>query len=784
MKSKQILILALVFVALIVVVVVSRSSRPGPQTEIKETALAENFEPGQVGYIEFYHGAKPAQKVILEKKDQTWIVPSKYGARADTKRIDSLLNDLRGLSGEARVRDPALFEEFAITQKQAVHLIVRDTGGTEMMHLLLGKAGPDWRSSFVRIAGGNSVYLVNVGLLSRLGVGRPKEGPLTGIEAHRWLDLTLLPGVEADKVVALHLRSPQTELSFERAPGKAEKGSTTPEGVVKEKPGEKGPWKLTTAGIPYAARDRGVDALLKGLLNRRAEDVADPAKEAQYGFEDAKYTATLTFEDKTTKKIVVGRETGKDEREKFYLKIEGDPLPYTVAAYVVERLFEDAGKLLELKVLDIAERDVKSITLDGPEKKIVLERDEKNKWTVREPALPFKETKDAAKRLAEKFLKFEPDDLLNLWKTGEVWVTVSSAYLQLADGGTKEISFSQEIEGTDGDRYAFAEGAKSVFSVRKHTYSQLFPGLTTLFEVELADLNRKDVSTVEVERDGQKFVLKRDPDEGDKWLLEIQGYTFSADRKKVEEIVNYFTSLRPGEVLGKVELAKYGLDKPAVTVKLSDGKETVTIIVGDKEKDGTKYYAAEAESGVVFTIVDKAVETAKVRLSQLAALRIFPLGKDYDSFSLSTAKVSLKAKREEREKDGKKVKVWLETKQLATDEGLTTKRKQLDSDLMRKLIAKVQSSLYATDVLKERPAIYEWIDDWISLGADDENFSLTLHGMRDEKEKARYCTFHGTKDRTPTFAVWFLVRESLLEAIFKEAAKIVESAKLKEPGKK
>ena len=183
MKNKHILILGLVFLILVVVVVVSRSSGPEPQTEIHQDTLVGEFDTGQAGHIEFYHGEKPARKVILKKKNGNWTVPSRFGARADTKRIDKLLAGLPGLSGEARVRELSLFGEFDITEEQAVHLIVRDTGGSEITHLLVGKAGPDWRSGFARKAGGNSVYLVNVALLSLLGVSRPMTGALAGFEA-------------------------------------------------------------------------------------------------------------------------------------------------------------------------------------------------------------------------------------------------------------------------------------------------------------------------------------------------------------------------------------------------------------------------------------------------------------------------------------------------------------------------------------------------------------------------------------------------------------------------
>jgi hypothetical protein len=771
MKSKQILVLVLVFLVLVAVVVAIKRIKSGPRTEIREDTLIKAFEPGQAGFVQFYHGAKPAEKVTLEKKDENWTVPGKYGARADTKRIDNLLGDLRGLKGEVRARKPSLFGDFAITDEQAVHLIVRDTGGSELAHLLIGKAGPDWRSSFVRKAGEDAVYLVNVPLLSRIGVSRPKEGPLAGFEEARWLDLTILPGTDAGKITALHLLSPRRELSFERAAD----GS----GMVKEKSGESGKeglWKLTTPGVDYPVKERGIDSLLRGLMNRRADNVADPVKEKEYGFEEPKYAATLTFEDKSIKKILIGKEIEEDGEKKFYLKVEDGSLPYTVDKYVVERLFEDAKKLLELKVLNLPEKDVEAVTLDAPEKKIVIARGEveKGRWRVVEPELGFKEHKGAAKRLAQKFLTFEPDDLLNRAGASELGEPEYSTVIDLTAGGTRWIDIFGEIEGTDGYRYVRVDGVETVFSVARHTLNQLFPSLVSLLKVTLADLDREALQTVEVERDGQKFTLRENPDEEDKWLLEVYGYTFNADKQKVEEIINYFTNLRPGEVLGKVDFGEYGLDKPAVSVTLTDDRQTATIIVSEKkDKDKTRYYAADAESGVVFTIVDKAVEAAKVKLTHLAAagLRIFPLELEPEAIvirgSVGEYKAHLILGLQEREKGTKKEKVWI----MPGD-------REVDIQLVRKLISSIKLRLLATDITGDMgktlgAASYKHANDCISLRINQQTLILYLYD-RDEKEKMRYCVLDGRKGV-------LAVRQSLLEPIFKLAAKIAESPKVKKP---
>lgn len=767
MKSKQILMLGIVLAALLLVVMVGRLMREPAQTQIEEETLVGKFEPSAVASIEFYHGARPGETVKL-KKDGSWVVPSKYGARADEKRINNLLDDLRGLSGEVRADSEELLGDFGITEDLAVHLIIKDSVGSQITHLLIGKAGPDWRSSFVRSAGSSSTYLVNVGLLSRLGVGRPAEGPVTGIDDALWLDLTIAPGVDWKKATALSLRSPRTELSFKRVVEEGDRKKVDPQTAQ---------WEVTAEGVPYAAQSQGVRGLLRSLENLRAEEVADPAKKDRYAFAQARHIATLTFEDNTTKKILVGKEAPeKDNRKRFYLKVEGERIPLVAAEHVVDRLFENAKKLLKLKVLSLSEKDVKSVALKDPHKALVLSRSRDGRWHVSEPALGFEEQKDAAKRLAKKFLAFEPDDLLNRVRTIPGSGTPEySALIELEKGSTRTISVYGEIEGTDGARYARVDGADTILSVNKHTLKALFPDLTALLRVRLADLDRNMVKTLQVERGKQKFVLRREPCEEcedghehehhDKWTLEILGHTFDANAKKAQGILMYFAAIWPNEVLGTGDFSKYGLDKPVLTVTASDGKKTATILVGKKEE--TRYYAAQKENRIVFTIVDKGVETAMAKLSELATLRLFPAKEVPDSVKVHSSKVSLTAKRTEIVKDDRKVKVWAVPAR--------TELNELNSDLMAKLISEI-SRLKATDIIEKIPEKYHRRrTDFIALGMDGKTYKLQLHA-RNIKEKTRYCLLEENEGA-------FVVKESRLKPIFKEAVKLTTDTPRRSPKK-
>ncbi len=756
MKGRQLLILGGVLVALVIIGLVAKFAGTKEPGGLDEDILIEKFEPEKVAAIEFYHGASPAKKVLLEKKDSKWVVPAKHDAPADAKRIDEILKDLQGLGGEIRAREPSLFDQFEITQEQAIHLLLRGSSGSEMLHLLIGKSGGDWNSSFARKAGSNTIFVVDKPLLSRLGINQPKSGQLSGIDEMRWVDLLILPEFKWEKVTTLDLRSPRTELSFERVQSEKKE--------EKAKPGQETPsWKVTTSGIDYAADDKGIKSLLQGLGMRRADDIADPAKEEEYGFEQATHAATLTFEDKSSKKILIGKMTEKEGRKQYYLKVEGSRLPFMVAGYIVDRLFEHAGKLLAMNVLDIPEKEIKSIAVQAPETEVVIEREGAGKWRVARPELDFEEREGTAKQMADKVRVFKPDDLYN---RGEAAFPEEAEYvviLELKDGKTRKIEFSAETEGTDGSRYARVDGVESVFGVSRNTFDRLCPRATRLLNIILVDVQRQHLRTIEVAREKQKFILRRDAKQ--EWHLDAYGISYNADLEKTSTIRDSFTEIRPDNFIGRADFAQYGLDKPILTVK-SKGRGEATVIVGKKDESGKKYYAAEVESGTIFKMTEEDVKAAQIKLSQLATLRIFPAKGKPDFLKVRGAiaemVANLEARLEEREKEGKKVSIWV------TPEG-----KELDTSQVRRLISKVRA-LLATDI--STGSLMRGKPEEISLGLDGEKHYLSLDLIKYAEEEMYRCQYGHGKGL-------LLVRESLLKPIFELAARIVGPPEIKEPEK-
>jgi hypothetical protein len=762
MKGKQLLILGSVLVVLVVICFVAKYAGKEVPGGLGEDVLVEEFDPGKVAAMEFFHGASPGRKVVLTKEDSKWIVPSKYDAPADAKRIDQVLDDLQGLGGEIRAREPSLFDQFEISEEQAIHLILRDGNDSTIAHLLIGKSGSDWSSSFARNAGANTVFMIDKPLLSRLGISRPKSGPLSGIDEMLWVDLSILPGFKWEEVSALELRSPHTELSFERVQDqkKEEKAKTAQDAPL---------WKVTTPGIEYPADDKGVRSLLQGLAMRRADDIADPAKESEYGFDKPSHIATFTLEDKSTVRILVGGKIEEEGRKQYYLKVEGERLPCVVASYIVDRLFEHAGKLLAMNVLDIPEGEIRSIAMQAPETEVVIEREGTGKWRVVQPALDFEQREGAAKQMSDKLRTLRPDDLFN---RGDVAFPGESEYvltLKLDDDKTRKVELSAEIEGADGARYVRVEGVEHLFGVSRHTFGQLCPPVTRLLNFILADVHRKNLRIMEITREKQTFTLRRDAEH--QWLLDAYGFNYNADHTKVSDIRDSFTEIRPDDFIGRRDFAEYGLDKPVLTVR-SKGRTEATVVVGRKDASGKKYYAGEVGTGIVFKMTEEEVNAGLVRLSQLATLRIFPAGMQPDSLALYVEgdKTSFTGELEEVEKDGKKFKTWV-----------TQEDKELDAKLMRLLIARLQS-LMAADILEDHPEIHEESENYILVDIGKDSYYLILHQLfEDEKEEVRYCTLDKEVDKEQPASIIFLVREKRLKPIYELAAKIEESLQAGKP---
>jgi len=172
--------------------VAQRSQRP---PGIKETLLVSLGHPEwqKVDRLEIFLGSKPQKKLLLVKKRGRWEAfgsssEENYPHPAKGSLIKEFLSDLSRLSGEERVSGKVFFKRFLLTEDKALH-VVGWRGKQEVFHLLVGKRGPSWDSTFVRLKDSEKVYLVRENLLARFEIW--KEHPVSP-SLEPWIDKEVL----------------------------------------------------------------------------------------------------------------------------------------------------------------------------------------------------------------------------------------------------------------------------------------------------------------------------------------------------------------------------------------------------------------------------------------------------------------------------------------------------------------------------------------------------------------------------------------------------------------
>ena len=172
--------------------------------------------------IEIYQG-KEKKGFKLVREDHRWVLLSDFRKPANESLVENFLETLANLSGEERASGKKYFSRFGVGEEEGIHVVLRD-GESVLAHLILGRRGPQWESTFVRFAGREKIYLVPVNLLAKLEVWEETPAPP---KEKAFLDLEVLTlPVEEIK-----------ELSFE---------------------GQQISWKLTRRGEKYLFEGKGL----------------------------------------------------------------------------------------------------------------------------------------------------------------------------------------------------------------------------------------------------------------------------------------------------------------------------------------------------------------------------------------------------------------------------------------------------------------------------------------------------------------------------------------------
>jgi hypothetical protein len=199
-----------------------RSSKTSFNSEGAEKKILGSLSPEQISKVLLYQEQEKEQEQessakkqiqIYERKEAIWIAQSPYSfLRAEGKPLQSLwispshyqavcedsLQELlqilfpenSSFQGEIRSQDPRLHSLFQVTSASALHLVLQDSQGQNLAHLLLGKDDPLQQRTFLRELQhyGDTVFLAGPSLRQFLRV----ESPQSLLSPKTLLDLSLV----------------------------------------------------------------------------------------------------------------------------------------------------------------------------------------------------------------------------------------------------------------------------------------------------------------------------------------------------------------------------------------------------------------------------------------------------------------------------------------------------------------------------------------------------------------------------------------------------------------
>ena len=310
MKTKQLLILGIIFVVLVVVVLIFEN--PFEQSEYEKkvetaTPLFPNFNKEQVAKIEI---VATGETTTLSKQDGNhWVVASMENYPADSEGIVELLSKVAEFKNTQRVsNNPEKQAEFEV-DTTGVEAKLMDASDKLLAHLFVGKTTPGFLSSYVRAADSNDVYVAQGYLQSVFDKG-----------TRTWKDRTIF---NFNKGIV-------TQLNI-----------SSSEETVELRPDADGTWQMLKPAAS-AVKQTEVDSLLTTLSELDTDDFAEtPDDLSAYGLDTPQSTISAVRNDGTTATLHIGNE----EEGKLYVKRGDTDTVFRLFKSNVDRLIKKSDTL-------------------------------------------------------------------------------------------------------------------------------------------------------------------------------------------------------------------------------------------------------------------------------------------------------------------------------------------------------------------------------------------------------------------------------------------------------
>jgi len=366
-------------------------------------------------------------------------------------------------------------------------------------------------------------------------------------------------------------------------------------------------------------------AEINDQIDAKAQQLDPPAGTVAVTIEDeTKNAAGETEKKQRTIKYSIGKHDA--DKKKVALRVDDWPRVNVVDDALVKLIDRPALAYRGRSVFDLAGKELEQIDVQRGDEKYTLKNVGKvgPRWEL---TTPVQAEADAAKastlagdlvglNVAEYVAEeAKPEDLDKLYGLEKPALTVTLKTAGDKDAKSWTLRVGKQREGKP-EYFAKLDSAPQVFAIKKETRDQLDQSALALRPLQLWQVPVNDVAALRIQKQDQpEYSLKR---EGMNW--KVSGpFEAGVPAGSVEAMLGNLATVKSEkyEAQGVTDLAKYGLDKPALRIIVREadkdkeaGKEH-TLLIGKPTAEGAKtHYARRGDSDAVVVVGEALVSAA------------------------------------------------------------------------------------------------------------------------------------------------------------------------------
>jgi hypothetical protein len=530
--------------------------RQGPAREKAKEVKDRAWKDLEAKDVEEIAVTRKGETLKLKRAGDTWALAAPVESRAEKQPAEDLASSLATLRVEREIEpNPAKPADFGLAPPAAE---VRFKAKGQEHQVRVGSKNPTGIWVYAQLEDKPAVVLVPDSIL------RDAEKPVADFR-----DRTVV-AFEKKDVKGVEVKTPSGQAVAAQLKGSDE-------------------WQLTAPVTVPADREQ-VSGLLDKLKSARIKEFVTEAPRGPdpYGL-DRPLRLTLWLgeeKDRTAKTLRLGKAI--PDKKTVYAQREGEPAVFTVEDTLVAAVPTSVTALRDKTVFAYDRMKLEKLELESPRGKVALAL-AGGAWRITAPAaLQADESAMGDLLFKARDLKakdFVADDPKALARVGLDRPTVRLSVWE-KDAKEPKTLLLAPAKDRPGQAYAALAGGGTVVLVDAKALTDLARSAGDLRDRSLfAGFDTQGVARVQIQKGDQTLVLDKKGEED--WQL-TGPKKGKARVQKVNDLVWMLRNLRWRDLVAEQgwDPAKYGLDRPATTVTLSDkdGKTLAALAVGTSDK--------------------------------------------------------------------------------------------------------------------------------------------------------------------------------------------------------